>query len=88
MRETLREFCDRVDRETWMGLSTAFRSGAKAAIIGGECRYGFRKDFEGAWHRGFNAMRENLASGNEVTMPQEVPVRPEGLEQPQRDQAG
>jgi hypothetical protein len=76
VRETLKEFCDRVEREPWTGLSTAFRSGAKAALNGGECRYGFRRDFEEAWRRGFEAMRENLASGNEVTMPQEVVVQP------------
>ena len=62
MRETLKQFFDRVERETWRGLSTAFRSGARAALIGGECRYGFRRDFEEAWRRGFEAMRENLAA--------------------------
>lgn len=49
VRETLRELCDRTDRETWKGTSTAFRSGARAALTNAESNYTGRQDFGDAW---------------------------------------
>jgi len=67
--ETLKEFCDRTECETWNGLSTAFRNGAKCRLMEiDKCNYVFREDFEAAWLRGYNAMDEWLKSGGQVAI--------------------
>ena len=84
MRETLREFMDRTDRETWTGLSTAFRAGVKSRLYPDRpLRYG-RQDFQAAWFRGVNAIEEHLAAGNVVTMPSEDSVEAKLLPVPGR----
>lgn len=68
MRETLREFCDRTEREAWWGLSTAYRSGAKAALTGAKSNYTWRQDFQGAWERGHTAMVAFIEGGGEIQL--------------------
>jgi hypothetical protein len=70
---TLREWCDDNEREPWHGMATAFRSGAKARLIGGPCNYG-RSDFIQAWERGYAAMNAYLKSGNQVAAMLPVPL--------------
>lgn len=63
---SVRQWCD--DKEpaaNFRGLSTAFRSGAKARAAGkskAECRYG-REDFAAAWRAGFDGMDAYLSAG-------------------------
>jgi ribosome modulation factor len=63
---SVRQWCD--DNEPsakFTGISTAFRSGAKARAAGkskAECRYG-REDFASAWEAGFDGMDAYLSAG-------------------------
>lgn len=62
---TLRQFNDQHERESWTGLSAAYRAGSKSRALGGQLKYG-RADFQEAWWRGWNDMDEYLKSGGVI----------------------
>lgn len=66
MEITYRKFCEEHDKETWNGLSCAFRNGVKCAVQGGECNYLFRDDFAQAWLRGNELATKFIEEGNVI----------------------
>jgi ribosome modulation factor len=65
-RKSVKAWCDETEPPAaWKGISTAFRSGAKARAAGKdrtECRYG-REDLARAWLNGFDGMSWFLSGG-------------------------
>lgn len=63
---TLTDFCNIHERESWKGLSTAFRNGVKCAVTGDECNYCTREDFGAAWMRGNSIAEKFINDGGTI----------------------